>query len=490
MFDKNFYPTPDILIEKMVKGLFFRTGTKILEPSAGKGDILDYIQTKHSIKSSALFCIEKNTDLQGILRSKGYKLIDSNFLEYKCETTFNFIIMNPPFDHADKHLLKALEVSNGAEIRCLYPTESISNPYSKERKLVIELIDKHNGTVENLGSCFIDSERATNVRVSLISIPKREVKKQFEFANFTSDTAFTMADLETNALESTDVLESIVHRYTKAKEVFVEFLKKKQELEFYTKGLIARDINNIIKETDNSNYDTFFEGFVGELKSSCWKSILEKTKIETLITNKVRKDFNVLIDEQRNLAFTRDNIESLLSLLMSNQGNIMLNCVLDVFDFLTEYHEDNRIYFEGWKTNKSWKVTKRVIVPSVFSSKDVLEFSYYANSDKITDIEKALCFVSGKKYEGIKHNTIRELVTSREKELVTHKDKWGKEYSYYENVRKYLAIGVWHDSEFFKFKGFKKGTLHLEFKDKDVYEKFNKLACQGKSWLPPGGKEI
>ena len=49
-----------------------------------------------------------------------------------------------------------------------------------------------------------------------------------------------------------------------------------------------------------------------------------------------------------------------------------------------------------------------------------------------------------------------------------------------------LATGIWHDSEFFEFKGFKKGTIHLKFKDKFILDRFNILASECKNWLGTG----
>lgn len=44
MFNKDFYPTPDDLIRKMLVNIkHISNMNKILEPSAGKGNILDYI---------------------------------------------------------------------------------------------------------------------------------------------------------------------------------------------------------------------------------------------------------------------------------------------------------------------------------------------------------------------------------------------------------------------------------------------------------------
>ena len=40
-----------------------------------------------------------------------------------------------------------------------------------------------------------------------------------------------------------------------------------------------------------------------------------------------------------------------------------------------------------------------------------------------------------------------------------------------------------HDSYFFTIKLYKKGTMHLTFKDIDVWARFNQAAAEGKNWL-------
>jgi hypothetical protein len=41
---------------------------------------------------------------------------------------------------------------------------------------------------------------------------------------------------------------------------------------------------------------------------------------------------------------------------------------------------------------------------------------------------------------------------------------------------------------FFKIKFWRKGTCHIYFKDKDLWDKFNYEVMKGKNWLPPGTK--
>ena len=71
----GFYPTPKNLIERMLSGLDFKMLKNTLEPSAGKGDIVDELRKKEQVYSSTynkfsfdIDCIEIDKNLQYILK--------------------------------------------------------------------------------------------------------------------------------------------------------------------------------------------------------------------------------------------------------------------------------------------------------------------------------------------------------------------------------------------------------------------------------------
>src|SRR5690606_27988983 len=112
MFNSAFYPTPKPVIEQVIASLPQETRKtlyrlQILEPSAGKGDIADYLAKYHEVAKDKIHCIEIEPDLQAILREKGYKVIDSDFLNFKDPYSFDLILMNPPFDKGVDHILHA-----------------------------------------------------------------------------------------------------------------------------------------------------------------------------------------------------------------------------------------------------------------------------------------------------------------------------------------------------------------------------------------------
>ena len=103
MFGEQFYPTPRNVIETMYKCITNRSARHYLEPSAGKGDIADYIKMyKHP---ETVDCIEIDPNLAHILKGKGYEVVGSDWLTYNDTCFYDVIMMNPPFANGVDHLL-------------------------------------------------------------------------------------------------------------------------------------------------------------------------------------------------------------------------------------------------------------------------------------------------------------------------------------------------------------------------------------------------
>lgn len=83
-----------------------------------------------------------------------------------------------------------------------------------------------------------------------------------------------------------------------------------------------------------------------------------------------------------------------------------------------------------------------------------------ATTDKIEDICKVLCTLTGVDYD-----TIGTLYTRCDDKTI----QWG----------------TWFEWGFFRCKGFKKGTMHFEFLDEDVWFKFNYECAKIKGWNLP-----
>jgi len=179
--NKDFYPTPDEVIEIMIEGEVLNNKI-VLEPSAGKGNIIDFLLL-NGVKS-VLAC-ENNKDLREILKSK-CKLVGEDFLSLTSDVIshIDYIIMNPPFTADEKHILHAYSIAPaGCNIIALCNSSTIQNPFSKSRKELVSIIETY-GSYKELGSCFDNSERKTGVNVTLIKLQKAGANYNTEFEGF------------------------------------------------------------------------------------------------------------------------------------------------------------------------------------------------------------------------------------------------------------------------------------------------------------------
>jgi len=472
MFNKNFYPTPRNIIQKMLEPYSSDDLRQkyILEPSAGKGDIIDYIESKTDarwyVKTGKVYCIEQSPDLQAILHSKKYNVLGNDFLSFNSSYNFDLIVMNPPFDDGDKHLLKAWELLKHGDIVCLLNKETINNPYSKSRQLLANII-KENGTIEDLGSCFVDAERKTNVETVLIRLYKKDNQDSFEFKPTNShEKHYNFEDTQNNQVAVNDFIENNVVRYENVKEQFVNLVKALNGIKYYANGLVSeRDFGNL-KETAlnsiNNDNKGSYNKFTSMFKEQCWANLLEQTKFTKLMSERVKKDFADFQKQQGGYDFTKENINILLDTLFNSRHEILERSIEDVFETLTSFDAKNKVHIEGWKTNDAWKVNKKFIIPYCVElawDKNFIQ-KRYQKGQFLHDLDKVMCFLDGKKIEEVK--TINGL---------------------FEEHRR-LDPNMEYETEFFKMRFYKKGTSHFTFKDEKLWNRFNIRACKMRNWLP------
>jgi len=205
-----------------------------------------------------------------------------------------------------------------------------------------------------------------------------------------------------------------------------------------------------------------YNNFVDKISEEAWNVIFDETDISRFVTNGVRKDFEAFREGNKRVDFTKSNIKNLLYTLGSSMNSIMDEALLRVFDELTRYDKKNIVHWEGWKTNDAWRVNKKVIIPYVIeiSFADRPHFSYSSRGSIIDDIDRVMCSLSGKNFNNI--------LTIRESMQKAFEQGWDVEV----------------ESEFFTIRYYKKGTVHLKFKDDKLLLEFNMCAAKSKKWLP------
>lgn len=475
MINDTFYPTPTAVIDRMLAPLVrtfdedtrwgsitknYLPGRRLLEPSAGKGDILDHLVEHYNVTKHSAKTIEIDPELQATLTGKGYTVIDSDFLTFAEPYRFDLIIMNPPFDAGAKHLLKAWEVLDSGHIVCLLNAETVCNPYSAERKALLELIEKH-GRYEEIGAAFAEAERATNVEVVIVWLHKEEVKTvDFSDMQFEREATPDSEEYAASPLAHKSSIKTLVQQYQAAVMALEEVYRLKSKLKFFT-----RDIHFSIEKDGHSD---LIEQ-VDKLKEAFWRKVFEITELATVTTSNFQRDFERDVLAIANLAFSERNIYQVLSKYFEQRDHIIQQCIVAAFDRATSYHEKNIIHSEGWKTNKSYRCNKKVIFPNGIRN----EWSWGLDTwqrDFYNDMDKALCFVRGINFESIRDRSTVAAITAHCDLIRQRKVDYDQEI----------------DSEHFKIRLYKKGTTHITFKDLNLLTEFNLAAAKGKNWIGAG----
>jgi hypothetical protein len=151
----QFYGTQVSLAERMVEMANIDAKDSVLEPSAGQGGIAQFLPKDRTT------CIEIAKVQCKILESKGFTVINKDFIDYSGKT-FDRIVMNPPFNkgQAKSHVCHAYSLlnKNGVLVACL--------PSSLKGKILVDGVD-HEWT-ETINDSFED----TAVSVVLLTLHK------------------------------------------------------------------------------------------------------------------------------------------------------------------------------------------------------------------------------------------------------------------------------------------------------------------------------
>lgn len=412
--------------------------------------------------------------MQAAIRGKGYPPVGTDFLTFWPDEKYDLIIMNPPFANGEAHLIHAWEILDHGDIVCLLSEQTLLNPCTANRKLLATIIEAH-GEVEHLGSCFAeDALRKTQARVSMVHLRKKREEPTFSFdvGSDEEDAAvFSDGSRFESEVATRDTVGNLVAQYGRCRELFVRIAHLAQELAHYA-GPLGTNGGETLKELMRQKptrraQEEAYNRFVRSLKRSAWREVLRLTDVRNLASYGVQKELDSLLESNERMAFSEENVHALVESIFLNRGAILQQCVVEAFDLMTRYYDENRVHVEGWKTNDAWKVNRRVVLPRVvsvtFGGSGYL--SYGNSRQNLNDIDRALAFLEGKKLESVPHTAVCA--------LEEHFKEYGPDFS-----------GVLFESTYFEMRCYKKGTLHMYFKDKGLWERFNLTAARGKNWLP------
>lgn len=524
----EFYPTPPELAVKMVNCKFLKGKIEtILEPSAGKGDLIDFLllaldylkcrdYCRYIYKNDLAMpyetvidgvinefvlpdfkkgkraehyhdradCIESDSNLCAILRGKSYRVCNDDFLLYDDDKHFDLIIMNPPFSNGDEHLLKAISIAEktGSKIICLLNAETIKNPYSNKRKLLLNTLEKYNADIEYVQNAFLGAERKTDVEVAIIHVeiptPFKEKSKIWEELE-ANDIEIDEPEISNNIVSADDPLRMAVGLYKQelqaGKKLIEEYLAlephltstfEDEETPSYMRGCLL---------TLSSGKDGLdWNEYLYSLRYKYWYQLLHNPAFMNNLTSNLKEEYYSMISEFANKDFSLKNIYAVKMDIISRTAKGIEEKIVSMFEQLSYKNSmeaaGNVHYFNGWKSNSAFKINQKVVIPycncwdGIFKKIDFWRYGYGSNVFKILDdLEKCLAFLQIGDSEYIYDIDLNDQLKVYQEQQITKKMQF----------------------KFFEVDVFKKGTMHIKFRDLDLLKRFNIYGCQHKGWLPP-----
>lgn len=486
-FDNSgFYPTPSKLAGKMLSCVDWNGVFSILEPSAGKGDLADAVSAfarnyrnsrriSFNENDTYIDCIERDSDLAALLRGKGLHVVHDDFLTFRSFKQYDLCIMNPPFDNGDEHLLKALSLmERGGQIVCLLNAETIRNPYTNRRKVLVQNLHEHNARIEFIENAFAHAQRPTDVEIALIyvNIPRKENTSDILFSLRRAHEKSTPSSEQATDLASADWLQNMIDGYNFEAALGEKLISEFAALRPYMdpgkdhgEPLLSLKVGS----RNTGNNATILNSYLFGLRAKYWSNLLRRPELTEKMTSAMQQDYYGKVDSLSEYDFSRYNIETVMREIAHQLSRGVEDSILDLFDTFSAKHSwypecaNNIHYYNGWATNMAHKVGMKVIIPS-----NGVHATYGGGLDNwrvnclISDLERAMNYLD--RGETSFHTPIEHAVRIAN-EAYTNKA----------------------DFTYFTCTFYRKGTCHIKFKPEAsrIIDRLNIFAGQKKNWLPP-----
>ena len=500
MFDGDFYPTPDEVIARMLE-VFDVRGKIILEPSAGRGNIVDYL---NQMGAKEVVVCEKQPDLKAILQTKKCVFLKGNFLDVNAVEVshVDMIVMNPPFSKQYDHILHAWEIApENCEIVSLLNADSWRDDDFRDKNYlkldkearkktnfgkksqIYKIIDQYGVFIE-FGQCFSNAERKTDVNIGCIRVRKPASTHEKEFENyFSMEEDFEPENFEAGIV-TYDFVKDAVNTFVAACKMFDSVTASSKAINDLTKHFAAYPPIEFgaFKKGGNSLQNITYETFKKELQKEAWHWLFDKFKMQQYVTTSVMAEVNKFVETQTQVPFTVKNIYLMVEAIIGTHEERMKRVLVECFDMICSFSADNK-KDGGYKMNSGYKITERFKIPNLVGTRwgYGLSVDYPGgnkpNTDKFEDCIKALCFFSGIKYDLQKHSLY----------AFFHKDcNADKEY---DRVKCYTTNHWFDFPPFFEIKYYNNQNADLKWKDPKLLERFNQKVAELKGWALPTQSE-
>lgn len=539
----EFYPTPQNLVEKMLEGVDFDYIHTVLEPSAGKGDILRVLTTKENTYRGKTFdvdCIEIDPNLRQILNynfgeRKNVLRAESKQIRAKykyCEHKYSkgWVYFNDstneyePLPSEDKTRLEEIDKEEGYfftnGIHIVHDNFLTYNPF-KQYDLIIMNPPFSNGDkhllkalkIQEKGGniiCLLNAETLRNPYTET----RKELLKQLDKHNAIIeyiDGAFTTAERRTGV--EIALIKVAIEQVQEESDIYNR-LKEAEEVEDFNPDVTDLEVTDYIKAAVNQfNLEVKaglelirqYKALVPYMQSSFDEDSYSKKPILRLV-NSYERSYNdctpindylkdVRLKYWRALLSNPKFIGKLTSKLQEEYRKKVEN--LANYDF-TEFN----IYTLSAEMNAQIKSGVEEEIIAMFD-RLTEEHSWYPECAKNkhyydgwkTNIAHKIgkkviipCYGVFDSWDGKPRtynvggvlSDIERILNFLDGNMTKDVDSMGFLASYFKSgITKNVPM------KYFNATFYKKGTVHLTFTCPELIERFNIYAAQNKQWLPP-----
>ena len=528
----QFYPTPPSVAEKMLAGLDFTTIFSVLEPSAGKGDLIRplvekfYIHRGYGGRTLDVDAIEIDPYLRQIckyefsdekrgelydrfrpldqmyvgnrteaqkdeyrrlqaeidtMKAVALHIVHDDFLTYRSRKHYDLILMNPPFANGDLHLLKAIDMQRGGgKIVCLLNAETLRNPCTNTRKQLAVILERYGAKVEFIPDAFSgDAERKARVDVAIVRIDietpeeKSDIWERMEKAA----QAEEIPDPELHALAVADLIEGAIQRYNVEVAATMELYRQYRALCPYMSRSLKKDsweygrpLLTLTVTDDNYVHGFDLQKYMRLVRLKYWEALFNNPEFTKRLTSDLQKQYQENVSRMADYEFSAFNIKQIMLEMNASISQGVQDAIMKLFEEMTVEHS----WYPECKQNvhyfNGWATNKAHKV-----GKKVIIPTY--------------CFQ--RHYDGR-----QEFDRYRAEAVISDLEKsfdylGGKRPEGY-NLSARLAWadgGSLRNVEFayFKVDFYKKGTMHIMFLPDamPLVDRLNIYAARDRKWLPP-----
>lgn len=528
--EKGFYPTPRELGAELLSGIDWRMVRTVLEPSAGKGNLIECVAEKCRISFSdsvEVDAVEIDPYLRSVLQyefgeekadfvrnrlrvlhdkqsyncitqrrgelsdeekveemflqnlsrelsSVDVRIVHDDFLTFDTMKHYDLIVMNPPFADGDAHLLKAIRMQedSGGIIRCLLNAETLLNPYTNRRTVLKEKLAALGAEISYKSGAFANGERETDVTVAVIKLAIPEQKRDSEiFSRLRLAAGLDEEAPDVTELAVSDFLERIVAQFNVEVNAGVALIREYNAMKPYILDSFdakAYTYPTLKLTVGNKDYGTV-NAFVELTRQKYWEELFRKEEFMGKLTSNLRQKYRDMVGSMKKYDFTLFNIRQIAMQMNAEMSDAVKDTIVSLFDRMTAAHSWYPECGKNVHYYNGWKTNK----------------AHKINSKVILPVNGMFSDYSWSETFDVRH--AEEVISDIEKVFDYLDGNMTYPVSLHGALRRACDEGRTKNIQckYFEVTLYKKGTMHIKFLNQELVDRFNIYCGRNKNWLPP-----